>query len=267
VRLSDSWGAPVSGSTHLGLYRFSTDGSAAFDQAGVVAQLARAARSSASVPGAFVASRIDLGGGAVDMASVADFADVGGPASTRYVIDGGLVANEPLDQVYDKIRDQPSQGPVRRVICYVSPLSGVDSVPSSPEFDGPAPDLTQVLAATLMIPREQSIVRSLRAIVDESDERRALSRARRSLQVGPDAAATAELLRAAETLRPVVELQGDAAHPHGEADPTRHHHAEAELGPQVVVRSRPRVDRHGTNRRTWGCGRVVRTGANRSDPP
>jgi predicted acylesterase/phospholipase RssA len=207
VRLSDSLGAPVSGATHLGLYRFSTDGSAAFDQAGVVAQLARAARSSASFPGAFEASRIDLGGGAVDMASVADFADAGGPASTRYVIDGGLVANEPLDQVYDMIRDQPSQGPVRRVILYVSPLSGVGSVPSSPEFDGPAPDLTQVLAATLMIPREQSIVRSLRAIVDESDERRALSRARRSLQVGPDAAATAELLRAAETLRPVVELQ------------------------------------------------------------
>ena len=91
-----------------------------------MAQLARAARSSASFPMAFEASRIDSGGGAVDMASVADFVAPGEPASTRYVLDGGLVANEPIDQVYDQIRDQPSHGPVRRVICYVSPLSGGD---------------------------------------------------------------------------------------------------------------------------------------------
>ena len=210
VRLTDSLGSPVSSTTHLGLYRFSTDGSAAFDQAGVVAQLARAARSSASFPMAFEASRIDAGGGAVDMGSVADFVAPGEPASTRYVLDGGLVANEPIDEVYDLIRDQPSHGPVRRVICYVSPLSGGEGDQDPPPFGSPPPDLLGVMSGTLLIPREQNIVRQLRTILHDSDERRALGRARRALTIGSDAATAAELMHAAETLRPVIDQQRGA---------------------------------------------------------
>ena len=205
VQLSDSLGSPVSSTTHLGLFRFSTDGGTAFDEQGAVARLARAARSSASFPGAFEASRIDIGGGQVDMASVADFVTPGAGATTRYVIDGGLLANEPIEQVYGLIRDQPSHGPVRRVICYVSPLSGGDdgASPAAPEEP---PDLLEVLLrGTLLIPREQSIVGQMRAILGEADRRRGLGRARRALAVTTDNAA--ELLRAAETLMPVVDQQ------------------------------------------------------------
>ncbi len=205
VELSDSLGSPVSSTTHLGLYRFSTDGSATFDQAGAVAQMARAARSSASFPGAFEASRIDTGGGAVDMASVADFVSPGDPPATRYVLDGGLLANEPVEQVFGLIRDQPSHGPVRRVICYVSPLSGGSDHAAPPEMGQAPPDLLAVMSGTLLIPREQNIVRQLRAILDEADQRRTLGRARRALDVTAENAP--ELLRVAETLMPVVDQQ------------------------------------------------------------
>ncbi len=205
VRFTDALGSPVTSTSYLGLYAFSTDGPAAFDQPGVVAQLARAARSSASFPMAFEASRIDAGAGPVDMGPVAEFVRPGDPTSTRYVLDGGLVANEPIDQVYDQIRDQPSQGPVRRVICYVSPLSGSDGMAPPPPFGLPAPDLLGVMTGTLLIPREQNIVRQLRAILGRSDDQRALSRARRALTI--DDGTAPDLLRAAEALQPVISDQ------------------------------------------------------------
>ena len=63
------------------------------------------------------------------------------------------------------------------------------------------------MSGTLLIPREQNIVRQLRTILDDSDERRSLGRARRALTIGPDATAAAELMHAAETLRPVIDQQ------------------------------------------------------------
>jgi predicted acylesterase/phospholipase RssA len=210
VNFTDSLGSAVNSTTYLGLYAFSTDAStggapAAFDQPAVVDQLARAARSSASFPMAFEASRIDTGGGAVDMASVADFVNAGDRPATRYVLDGGLTANEPMDQVYDLIRDQPSTGPVRRVLCYVSPLAGAEEPQQPPAFGSDPPDLLKVMDATLFIPREQNIVRQLRTILDRADDYRAISQARRALTIDPNNAP--DLLRAADVLRPVIDAQ------------------------------------------------------------
>ncbi len=154
---------------------------------------------------AFEASRIDTGAGTVDMASVADFVKADDPASTRYVLDGGLVANEPIDEVYDLIRDQPSSGPVRRVLCYVSPLAGGDEVQLPPPFGSDPPDLLTVMNATLFIPRDQNIVRQLRTILDRSNDYRSVSQARRALTIDP--ATGPDLLRAAEALRPVIDIQ------------------------------------------------------------
>jgi predicted acylesterase/phospholipase RssA len=240
VSFTDTLGEPVNSTTYLGLYSFtterpaSTERPATFDEPSVVDQLARAARSSASFPLAFEASRVDTGAGAVDMAPVADFAKVGDPAATRYVLDGGLVANEPMDEVYDLIRDQPSAGPVRRVICFVSPLSGGDDAPvPPPAFGAPAPDLLEVISATLLIPREQSIVRQLRTILDRSDDHRALSRARRILTITPDVAP--DLLRAAEVLRPMIDQQRGQVALAGEIDAGK---AAADLADATAAGSR-----------------------------
>jgi predicted acylesterase/phospholipase RssA len=202
--------------THLGLFRFSQldDGSkldfgdpltGATD---AIDRLARAARSSASFPFAFEPSYVridqtDTGSApGPDMGWIADF-DV-----SRYVLDGGLMDNEPVDQVLTLIADQPSSDPVRRAVLFVSPLAGhTDEAPSvRPEN---MPGLLDVAKTTLMAPREVRIASAIDQLEQRSGQAASLSAARREL-FGDDQTVTPALLDRARDLSAAAGELGNA---------------------------------------------------------
>ena len=89
-----------------------------------------------------------------DMTNLEPYVDI--PLS-RYVIDGGVVDNDPLDVVLDTIASQPAQGPVHRTILFVNPLgAATKSPPDTPSDD--VPSVFKVLGGTLLIPRQHSNV-------------------------------------------------------------------------------------------------------------
>jgi predicted acylesterase/phospholipase RssA len=72
-------------------------------------RLARAARSSSSFPGAFPPH-------------VARFPETGDTEQTpTYLVDGGILDNQPFNPVLDRLAAMPSERPVRRVLLYVVP--------------------------------------------------------------------------------------------------------------------------------------------------
>ena len=152
----DSNGVAFGEPTNLGLFHFRRGGGNddfAVDSTDRAARsLALAARSSASFPGAFEASYVPVGtasGSDADMKQVVDF------TASRYVIDGGVVDNEPLDVMLDAIGAQPATGEVTRTILFVNPLGSVGSSPGpTPLAD--APSLLRVLEGVLTIPLQRS---------------------------------------------------------------------------------------------------------------
>jgi predicted acylesterase/phospholipase RssA len=202
--------------THLGLFKFTQldDGSrldfgdpltGAND---AIDRLARAARSSASFPFAFEPSfvRVDQSdtGSAPgpDLAWIADF-DV-----SRYVLDGGLMDNEPVDQVLTLIADQPSSDPVRRAVLFVSPLAGKTGEAPSVRPEN-MPGLLDVAKTTLMAPREVRIASAIDQLEQRSGQAASLAVARRQL-FGDDQTVTPGLLGRARDLSAAATELGDA---------------------------------------------------------
>jgi hypothetical protein len=151
----DGQGTAFSEPTYQGVFHFvqsETDDD--FANANSSNALACAARSSASFPVAFEASYASVGPGApadVDMAPYANF-----PAS-RYVLDGGLIDNDPLDDVLDAISSQPATGSVHRTILFVNPLGSLVPSPGAvPRSE--APSVFKVIEDSVMIPRQHSNV-------------------------------------------------------------------------------------------------------------
>jgi len=162
----DSLGTAVPVQTSLGLFHFrcASDvnqfGHSQADRATAVGRLARAARSSASFPFAFEPAMINV----TNAASEPFF---GGDENTRiadfsgdtYVLDGGLVDNEPLQQCLNLIEQQPADVPVTRVVLFVAPLAdpGGQRAPAMTS----TPTLLQVGEKTLFIPRDRDIAAQL----------------------------------------------------------------------------------------------------------
>ncbi len=101
------------------------------------AQLALAARCTASFPVAFEPAFVPVGAGGdtlrPDMSDVVrDWGDVTpGVDRSRYVVDGGLLANTPTRPALEAIASMPATGPVRRVVLLVYPHAGApDAVPA-----------------------------------------------------------------------------------------------------------------------------------------
>ncbi|XVV00664.1 patatin-like protein [Actinosynnema sp. CA-248983] len=106
-----------------------------------VAQLALAARSSASFPFAFEPSYVPVNGVAgpdrPDMRAFASWADRSGTDRSRFAVDGGLLANTPTTEALEAIDRMPAGGPVRRVMLLVFPhaeLPGDEPVAADPDF-------------------------------------------------------------------------------------------------------------------------------------
>ncbi len=153
----DDNGVEFSESTNVGRFHFHQDDftidepvATTQDPPGIVQALARAARSSASFPGAFEASYVTVGSANGDLRE--DMVDFG---VSRFALDGGLVDNAPLDVVLETIASQPATGPVSRSILFVDPLGSTFSTSPADDPTKP-PSVYRVLDHALMIPRQRS---------------------------------------------------------------------------------------------------------------
>ncbi len=204
----DALGQQMSSATHLGLFRFckSPEASNFGDRVNAdvaIGQLARAARSSASFPVAFEPSFVTIGPGDPEGADLSGIADFG---SSRFVMDGGLMDNEPIQQLLDLIADQPaSESPVRRVLLYVEPLAGPSKgEPADVRTD--LPPLKTVLLDTITVPRQQSTAEQIDRLTQRANQHDVIQQVRAALftpMVDLDTARS--LVYAAERLRPVVQ--------------------------------------------------------------
>lgn len=171
----DSFGAMIPDVTHRAIFRFRRPGvpqqgdawpdNFATADSGPdlpAAQLALAARSSASFPGAFEPSFVPIDGTPdalhPDMKGIADF------KSERWVIDGGVLVNTPIQQALDAIKALPADRPVRRVLGYVVP----NPAASNPLPDGMPSPANVVLDALSRLPRVQSVGRELAEIEENN---------------------------------------------------------------------------------------------------
>ncbi|TCJ12989.1 patatin-like protein [Parasulfuritortus cantonensis] len=173
----DDLGTVIRDVSHRGLIKFRRGPDTPedhFAEADIVAKLAAAARATASFPGAFEPfylpgrdERRKAGGVPVPcLAGHTDF-NKDWPAG-RYVVDGGVLDNNPLESAIDAIFRQRAEGEVRRVLAYVVPDPGYipDPPPQDPEQ---VPSLLGTsLAALVNIPRVESVSEQLRAIAEHN---------------------------------------------------------------------------------------------------
>jgi hypothetical protein len=114
--------------------------------------LAAAARASASFPIAFEPWRIE-----------APVGDLAGFRGSRWVVDGGLLDNAPIEAALELIPTRPLERQVRRYVCYMNA-----EPPSEAAMDPPAsltcPPLAAVSGYVIGLPRKATFVDQLNAI-------------------------------------------------------------------------------------------------------
>jgi hypothetical protein len=131
-----------------------------FSSPSLVDELALAARSSASFPGAFEASFIFVGDGESSQERP-DMSAAAGDSMTQsgYVVDGGVLDNKPVEAALDAIREQRVGDRFRRVLLYVVP-DPTETVRRPREGE---PGITEVVWSSLVtIPRNETVVSELR---------------------------------------------------------------------------------------------------------
>lgn len=140
-------------------------------------RLALAARASSSFPVAFSPLEAELMRG-------------DGKVAHTYMVDGGILDNQPFNPVLDRITQLPVEGPWRRVICYVVPYVS-EGAPTG------VPTLIDV-ATSGGLARDLPKLESLQRI--ESDRQRASAAHYAFLQLGSDFDG---LIEAADSLLPL----------------------------------------------------------------
>jgi patatin-related protein len=174
VKYLDDFGSTLSQREHRGLFVLEHDPEcrrSSFADEHVAKRLARIARSTASFPGAFEASFCRVGAGEAhdpNLDGVASF------TSSRWVIDGGVLDNAPFGAALGAIARAPASGPVRRILCYVTPYGGSEE--SQTAFRESAPSLSEVVGAALNLPRDVAMI----AMLDDVEEYRRRTQRRRS---------------------------------------------------------------------------------------
>ena len=181
---ADDFGSRIRDVSHRGTFEFrrGPDQEDAFANPQIAHQLALAARSTASFPAAFEPSFCPIGEDAdalhPDMNGIASF------PSSRFVIDGGILDNSPIDLALDRIYHQRANGPVRRVLAYVVPDPGTtarkpDDLATEADKPDELPELLDVGVASLVqIPAVQSISNQLQELRDRNENIRDRRRAR-----------------------------------------------------------------------------------------
>jgi patatin-related protein len=139
------------------------------------AQLALAARSSASFPVAFEPSFVPIGAARdekhPDMEQIADF------DSGRWVIDGGVLVNTPIEQALEAISELSAERTVRRILGYVVPDPATPSEIDAKKMPSPLEVITDAMSR---LPRVQSVGHELKQIEENNENvrRRRLARER-----------------------------------------------------------------------------------------
>ncbi len=182
-RFTDSYGTLVQDINHRGLFTFTEDSL----NAETAPALALAGRSTASFPAAFEPGFVpfDQGTPATNLVQPR-------PAMSRYanitrahwVADGGLLDNQPLDVMLERIFDRRASGPVRRVLLFVTPSAGPspETLPPPPVDELTAPlGLVDGLLKDFGAAVSQSIASSLRAVHNHSDRIDARTESREQL--------------------------------------------------------------------------------------
>ncbi|MHB1084931.1 MAG: patatin-like protein [Thiobacillus sp.] len=138
----------------------------------IVAKLAAAARATASFPGAFepfylpaLDEKISAGGEPVPCLQGHTNFKLG-----CFVVDGGVLDNNPLESAIDAVFHQRAEGEVRRVLAYVVPDPGHIPDPPSQDPDQIPTLISTALAALVNIPRVESVSDQLRAITDHNKQ-------------------------------------------------------------------------------------------------
>jgi patatin-related protein len=171
-RITDAVGTLVQDTYHRGLFTFTE---ADLVQPGIEGALAVAARSTASFPGAFEPAYVPYDKGAAKDGDIPlrppmqKYADI---TRSHWVADGGLLDNQPLDVLLQRIFDRPARRPVRRVLLFVVPTTGPapDLTKAAPGADPAQPfGLLDGLLHDLAAATSQSISVDLRAIVEHND--------------------------------------------------------------------------------------------------
>jgi len=181
-QLADDFGAPINDANHRGSFHFRRGPDVPTDDFAdpfLAEQLAMAARSTASFPIAFepVFCRRDPGTeeAAPRMASVASF------PTDRYLLDGGILDNKPLDQALNALTHLRFKGEVRRVICYVVPSPG-ETASSQPDNADKPPTVAEVaIASTSTLPMTQSVSAQIDQILEHNRNVRELRQTRIAL--------------------------------------------------------------------------------------
>jgi hypothetical protein len=186
-RFTDDFGTLVPDVDHHGLFTFDEQALGAGGKPALT-ELALAARSSASFPGAFepsfvpVNSSIDASAGVPAHPDMADFANM---TRSHWAADGGLLADRPLTPLLAKVFSQPATGQVRRVLAFVVPDGGGTSRAAAeavPDDDWRNPlTLARALKADLGAQLSQSIASDLEAARAHNERINARHNLRRSL--------------------------------------------------------------------------------------
>lgn len=173
----DDFGSVVEDTVHRAHFVFERRGGASEDPfvpgPAIVAQLARAARASASFPVAFEPVLYDPAGtpfvGRPLQARFGVDRPVDRPA---YLVDGGILDNKPFASALDAISKLPADGNTRRVLAYVvpDPKAAVDAPKPGPDGKLPEPTLASVAFQSVVgIPATQSIADQLADIREHND--------------------------------------------------------------------------------------------------
>jgi patatin-related protein len=173
----DDVGTVIRDVTHRGLMKFNRGPDLQddpFASPDIVLKLGAAARATASFPAAFepfylpgAGEKVTAGGRPVPcLKGHTNFNKDW--ESGRYVVDGGVLDNNPLESAIEAVFRQRAEGEVRRVLAYVVPDPG--HIPDPPsQAPGSVPSiLSTALASLVSIPRVESVSDQLRAIADHN---------------------------------------------------------------------------------------------------
>jgi len=165
----DDFGTVIADVSHRARFCFRRGpdvGYDAFDDERIAERLAFAARATASFPVAFE-----------PLFYPADHPDaVGAPGKrearnipeSRFLLDGGILDNKPLESAVEAIFAQRAEREVRRILAYVVPNPGASAWPE-PDDPRRTPDIAQVALASLMeLPSVESISAQIDAVLRQN---------------------------------------------------------------------------------------------------
>jgi patatin-related protein len=195
---ADDFGSVIVDCDHRARFRFrhkpatadqTEHPAASFDGDQAFAQLALAARTSSSFPGAFEPSYCPIGADETedrpDMAGCADF------SASRWAVDGGVLVNTPFRDALAEIYALPADGEVRRVVAYVVPSPSALTKETADDPTATPRLLSIAMDSLSTLPRSQSIGRELEEIAAYNVRVRSRQRSREQLLANLDEAALA----------------------------------------------------------------------------